>query len=66
MGRIITVVLTVGVLAFLAYRAVYSKSPSMTPVAVEARPLGNVTTAAQRIEAADQKYVEEAAKKSAE
>lgn len=66
MARIITVVLTLGVLSFLAYKAMYSKPPSVSPLAVEARPLGNVTTAAQRIEAADQKYVDEAAKKTAE
>ncbi len=71
MGRIITVVLTLGVLSFLAYRAVSAKSPTVTsatasPTNAEARPLGNATTAAQRIEAADQKYVDEAAKKTAE
>ena len=66
MGRIITVVLTLGALSFLAYKAMYSRPPQVTPMAVEAKPLGNVTTAAQRIEAADQKYVDEAAKKSAE
>ncbi len=74
MGRIITVALTLGVLSFLAYKAVYSKpppvtpqvTPQVTPLAVEAKPLGNATTAAKRIEAADQKYVDEAAAKSAE
>ena len=65
MSRIIVAVVTLGALGFLAYRAMYNQSPgSPTAVSAPKQQLGNVHNAAHTIEANDQKYVDDAEKKT--
>jgi hypothetical protein len=65
MGRIITAVIAFSALGFLAYRAMYNESPgAKTAVSAPKQQLGNVHNAVHAIEANDQKYVDDAEKKT--
>lgn len=64
MGRIITVVLTLGALSFLAYRAVGGQKSEATQTSAPKRQLDNVRGAATGIEANDQQHVDDIAKKT--
>lgn len=64
MGRIITVVLTLCAISFLAYRAVYNQKGDPNGPSAPKQQLDNVRQSAKRIEVNDQQYVDDVAKKT--
>lgn len=64
MGRIITVTLTLAVISFLAYRVISNQKGDPNGPSAPKQQLDNVREAAKRIEVNDQKYVDDAMKKT--
>ena len=64
MGRIITVVLTLGAISFLAYRVIYNQKGDANGPSAPKQQLDNVRQSAKRIETTDQQYVDDVAKKT--
>ena len=67
MGRIIMVIIAIGIVGYLGYRSMYgSVGVSTQGVSAPRQRLDNVQKAADRIEDQQQKAADEALKKSAE
>ncbi|MDP1824358.1 MAG: hypothetical protein Q8L48_13975 [Archangium sp.] len=66
MGRLIMGIITIAIVGYLGYRAMYGRMPGAEGAGTPKQRLENVQNAANRIEELQQKAADDALKKSAE